>query len=393
MRERLNLWARREFKKLWEPIRLNRGRTAAIAAELVPEDKEALASRNRKRMTKYARIGALSKGSRSSSSLGLAPNSAATCSALRRLHPERSSNISSPLGNENEASPADEDLLRVDPGAVWAAIMSFGRASTGGSSGMAPDHLRSLLSSSIDGCASPETVERFLENMTGVVHVLPDVIAPPSLDPFICGANFFDLRKEFVGAVRPLACGEALRRLVSNFAFRSVPDDTAKFLGPQISGADSEDVLGEKTPVQVGVGIECGSEVFVHSVQNLVDSFGKYESLGLLTDDMLNSFNMVDMQAMVDEVAAHFLSLLPWVLHSYKNALNLFGKCEHFSSQQGCQKGDPLGPFLFSLVLKGVLDIIAARLLEEFGDVACKIFCHYLDDSVLSLNTTSSFVS
>ena len=117
---------------------------------------------------------------------------------------------------------------------------------------MAPEHLRSLLTISVDGCASPETVERFLERMTDVIHVLLDGLAPVSLAPFICGANLFGLRKDIIGAVRPLACGEALRRLVSKCAFRSVRDEAAKYLGPQTPEVS---VLGENTPVQMGVGI------------------------------------------------------------------------------------------------------------------------------------------
>ena len=113
-------------------------------------------------MTRFARMGALRKGIRASSSLGLAPNSTATSYALRRLHPQRNSDVSSPPIGEPGETPSDRYLLRVDPEAVKAAIMSFGRASAGGPTGMAPEHLRSLLKTSIDGCASPETVERFL---------------------------------------------------------------------------------------------------------------------------------------------------------------------------------------------------------------------------------------
>lgn len=86
--------------------------------------------------------------------------------------------------------------------------------------------------------------------------------------------------------------------------------------------------------MQVGVGIECGSEVAIHSVQNRVDSFGQDGSLGLLTENMFNAFNMVDRQAMVDEVASHFPSLLPWVLYFYKGASHLFRKSERLSGEQ-----------------------------------------------------------
>lgn len=118
VRESLSLWARREFGELWEPVRFFKGQTAARAAEFVPEDEEALTARNRKRRTKHSRMGALSKGVCASSSLGLAPNSIATYSALRRLHRLKTSVVSSPLIGESGPTPVDEDLQRFDLEAV-----------------------------------------------------------------------------------------------------------------------------------------------------------------------------------------------------------------------------------------------------------------------------------
>lgn len=189
MRETLNLWARMEFRELWETVRLRKGRTAARVAEFVPDYQEDLAACKRNCMTKYAKEGASTKGMRASSSLGLAFNSVVTLSALRLLQPERSGFISSPPCFESGATPADDNLLMVDQEAVREAIMTFERRFAGGPTGLASEHLRSLLSSSIDGYVSPETVKRFLEKMTEVFHVLLNGLSLPSLAPYICGAN------------------------------------------------------------------------------------------------------------------------------------------------------------------------------------------------------------
>lgn len=45
VRERLKLWARREFLELWEPVRLHKGLIAARAPVFGPEDEKALAAR------------------------------------------------------------------------------------------------------------------------------------------------------------------------------------------------------------------------------------------------------------------------------------------------------------------------------------------------------------
>lgn len=113
-------------------------------------------------MTQIARRGAISKGVKAGSSLSIAPDSAATRARLRALQSRRPGSL------ERSALPSVEhpEPIRIETEAVRDAIMSFFRASAEGPTGLAPDHLRSILAVSADGCGSLEKVERFLEKIT-----------------------------------------------------------------------------------------------------------------------------------------------------------------------------------------------------------------------------------
>lgn len=308
------------------------------------EDDDFLKARNRKRMTRMARLGALSKVVAAESSLGIEPDCDDTRDRLRELHTARSRSVDVPVLSNDKRPPP----LRFLQGDVAASIASFPRASSGGPAGLSPDHLKTLLSSSADGCCSPETASRFLDRMTGllgrlvVLHVLLYSLGPPSLASYICGADLYGLRKEDQGAVRPLPCGATLRNLVSKCGFREFKDDAAAYLGPQRSDSGA---LGVDTPVQLGVSF--GAEAAVHSLQNVFNALGGDNSYGLLLDDFENAFNITDRQNILEEVAAHFPSLLPCKYYSYEQPSHLFGPGERFSSQKGCQQRDSLCPFLF----------------------------------------------
>ena len=67
---------------------------------------------------------------------------------------------------------------------------------------------------------------------------------------------------------------------------------------------------------------------------------------------MTNAFNLVSRQAMLDDCAQHFPELLAWTLWCYSQHRHQLGI---LTSQVGVQRGDPLGPFLFALVLQRIV--------------------------------------
>lgn len=129
--------------------------------------------------------------------------------------------------------------------------MSFSKTSAGGGTGMAPAHLLSVLATwdaivqgdvealemsrclaFANGCGSPETLTRFLQKTTDLVHILLYGLSTPNLAPEVCGVNLLALQEDLNGSVRPLACGEVFRRLASKRCLKDSRDEIIKYFCP-----------------------------------------------------------------------------------------------------------------------------------------------------------------
>ena len=96
--------------------------------------------------------------------------------------------------------------------------------------------------------------------------------------------------------------------------------------------------------------------------------------------DLTNAFNMVSRQALLEECATHFPELFPWVSWCYGQHPTLWHPMGVLSSELGVQRGDPLGPLLFSLVLHKLIRTI----IEDTECSQLLLNLWYLDDGVLS---------
>ncbi|KAL5481702.1 hypothetical protein EMCRGX_G021929 [Ephydatia muelleri] len=129
-------------------------------------------------------------------------------------------------------------------------------------------------------------------------------------------------------------------------------------------------------PLQVGVACRSGSEHIIHGLRKCIDDHWDDDDFVVFKVDMLNAFNMVSRQAILDECATFFPEILPWVVWCYGTHPFLW------HPQFGVQQGDPLRPLLFSLVLQKLAASIDAD--EECIDLLFHAW--YLDDGVLAGN-------
>jgi hypothetical protein len=182
---------------------------------------------------------------------------------------------------------------------------------------------------------------------------------PACLAPYIASAPLTLLRKSD-GRFRPIAVGEAERRLTSKLAMQGVRDDATKYLSPH----------------QVGVGVANGAEAILHAVDFLINSDWSSD-MYVLQLDFENAFNLVNRETMFAEVREHCPSIAAWVEYCYKAPAVLYLQQHSLFSSCGVQQGDPLGPLNFSLPLQKFI----LRIKELCPNLHLNVW--YLDDGTL----------
>ena len=136
--------------------------------------------------------------------------------------------------------------------------------------------------------------------------------------------------------IRPIAVGEALRRL------------TSKCLCILTKAKAAEYFEGYQT----GVACPGGFEIIVHGLRDCIEKHWNDEDFVTLKIDFQNAFNNVSRQALLEECHAHFPELLlPWASWCYGQHSMLFHPMGTISSETGVQQGDPFGAPLLLLSL------------------------------------------
>ena len=287
---------------------------------------ENLASSNNRRAIRWASEGRYGNALQALGSLGVASfDNASAKEELHRRHPQ--SELPSP-------SPSVPAPLTVQPSIVLSALRSFQRGTSPGSSALRPQHLLDA----VCGSTAPASVE-CLNSLTCCINSLLAGTLDSRLAPWFCGAPLTALAKK-TGGFRPIAVGETLRRLVSKVCCLSVrsllPDQLLPF-------------------GQVGVGISGGLEAAVHSMRSILSLYGSDSSLCCLKLDMTNAFNECSRSNFLSRCHADLPELFAWVQWCYCCAGELRFGPHRILSTTGVQQGDPLGPLLFSLVLRDFL--------------------------------------
>ncbi|KAK3276909.1 hypothetical protein CYMTET_15049, partial [Cymbomonas tetramitiformis] len=147
----------------------------------------------------------------------------------------------------------------------------------------------------LDG--NPEREEVFLEDRPR---------DPGDHDGFLSrrgGARLVALLKDDLGVnVRPIACGEVLRKLVAKVICRQ----RAKALRARFCGRRQDDDHGGLRAAQIGVAVKGGADLGVHTVQAALD---RHPEWVCVKADARNAFNAVHREAMFEAIEWDFPEL------------------------------------------------------------------------------------
>lgn len=289
------------------------------------------------------RRGLLARASRLLDCAKFAPHDLQTVAKLRDLHP------SAP--RVDLASFVPHQFAPIEVEEVRRVLSTMQRGSASGPSRLSRDHLHFLISTPGFGIA--EQVTSFCNRA---------LQRPSEYRQFFC-ARLVALEKKD-GGVRPIAMGEALRRLIG-----------------RILSARHAESIGQALLKngQVGVGIKNSAEALYLATATAAETM--LPNAALVRFDMTNAFNCVSRVAIAKAVYATGKGdLWAYFVAAYGDTTALaFGQGSSrvsIPSEQGVQQGDPLGPMFFALALDSAL--AAAR-----SAVALPLVGAFLDDVVI----------
>lgn len=265
----------------------------------------------------------------------------------KRKHPTASPPVIPIAPIESAAFVANKDM-------VLGRIKSFPKGTSCGRDDLHAQHFLDALSGSAAAVA-----DDLLASITVIVNLLLAGKCPPLLGEFIASAPLTPLLKSG-GDIRPIVVGTIWRRLVSKVAASSVSKDMSVYLGYY----------------QFGVGIPCGSESILHSVNHILETKVTSNLMSMLLVDFRNAFNLVDRATMISKVRCQCPTISRWVEFCYASPARLYYDTSTLSSTQGFQQGDPLGPLLFALALHPLLRKIVAQ-------CSLNLQAWYLDDGTI----------
>ena len=235
------------------------------------------------RVLSALRLGDVKKALQMLNSAPIAPKTPETLERMRKLHP---------VGPNPAPGPKREvPHFKVD--VVRSALSSFGPSSAAGSFGYKPFLLQQ--------CMRAESFH-FSSALTNACNHFATGSAPSFLKRYIAGGVSIALEKNAT-AVRPLACGDPIRRLVAKC----------------FCVAGKDDISGAFKGKNYGVGCPGGVEVVAHSLRDYLEKH-KGSRLGLLKIDFRNAFNEVSRDHFVKAVDRMFPAMSNWTQWCYGDA-------------------------------------------------------------------------
>ena len=315
--------------------------------ESVPTQDDALPENIVSRVTSLVAEGALSKACKHMVSNGLWDTADFRVQRkLQDLHPLAPAPDLTALGADLGSLPrftwdtslrGTADRLQ----SLLALIGSFPPGSAGGPSGLRPSHLKDCL---CEADASSQLA--LLHPLDTFIRLCLDGELPTAAVPYLCSAHLVPLRKTAPGdsdgpntpagesdiALRPVAVGEVLRRLVS------------KTLMAQ--GAMRR-AMEDMEPLQCGMGLRGACELIGQATSAVVRELhgpAYVDDWAVLQVDLTNAFNQVSRQHMLQAFVQRCPEATHWMASSYGVPTYLFAGSLRLLSQAGVQQGDNMGP-------------------------------------------------
>jgi hypothetical protein len=280
------------------------------------------------KVEKFFRLGCFAKASAVLATEPLAPFSKEIADALRSLHP--ASDWRLPVARCGaEPAPSAANVSR--------ALSSFSKGTAAGPFGLRPDHLREMVN-------TPGS--HLLQSLATIGGQIINGEVPTSLRPLMFAARLVAIYKKNeagakTGAVRPVACGEAIRRL----ACKIVAAPATKAL---------RDILLQFG--QAGFGVPNGVAAAAMAAQRLVEQALDGDALDsqmFLKTDLSNAFNRIRRESFLQSklTAQTYPSLATLADSIYGQPSDLFFGAEIIVSSEGVHQGCPLGGILFAITL------------------------------------------
>ena len=274
----------------------------------------------------------------------MAPCSLETLEALIKLHP---------TGADVELPPLIPGI-EIDPATLRKVIMQAPPHRMPGADGIRYEHLKTELKMG--------DADALLKSL---LHLVAGRLPPVARELHAICVLLALLKAN--GGVRPLGVGTTFRRTGAAGIMLHM-------------GSDLEAFFSDEGAAQFAVGTRSGAEAQVHLTRSTLCAHPDWLTISM---DQVNAFNTVNRKAFIDGLHVSFPELLPFVAQFYGAPSSLVYRLDSpwpedvplpgrlsfvgdarlqvaLQSLEGCQQGDPMGTFLYSLSIQPILREAAA---------------------------------
>ena len=280
------------------------------------------------------------------------PASAEVEACMRSLHPEPQAPFPNP---PRQTLPEPVELVPED---IDAALLRMDRNSAPGPDLMHIAHPSTVLredQTSLPGESGMEILGLLANRF--VRGDFPDAVMQ-----LFSSATLVAIPKAGSQGFRPIAVGNAIRRLISIAILNRIKADAAAVLAP----------------LQTCVGVPSGADLVAHEARHVIESNGAKE-IAVLQIDAKNAFNSVHRHLLLERCAHATPGICRYVAALLRHPPTLraadprSGRPAFFvPSAEGVQQGDPLAMLLFALILQPII--------TEIATTGVKLNLWYADD-------------